>query len=361
MQPNIAKKKKPITFQDLNDDLFSMFKSEKERIKYISNQYKNMSISKAFSLFYDVKIDKEVKNNNTINNVSVIEIGSIYNGIVKTFDKREITFELPGCKYELISKENLYDCYDHISNYLLTNENRIMFEIKYKKDNKYYVSILDAYYKLWLNNINNYIQHENEISVHIDKLVNGGYMCHTNIDVINELTGKTYTHFVFIPGSNIVLNIERDFEKWVGQDVKIIPQKIVDFRDFKTGNVGKSLVGSRKRVLQIYGMNNIHDLYNRFMLVKTNDNAKYSSESFDGVVTGIINSANKTGIFVELDNLYITGLMPIDSSDLLDYKPGDNIKVKIKEFEIQEGKDPFIFNKRGKLVKANVRPVFELA
>ena len=111
--------------------------------------------------------------------------------------------------------------------------------------------------------------------MHIDKLVTGGYMCHTNIDTINELTGKQYTHFVFIPGSNIVLNIERDFDKWVGQDVSIIPQKIVDFRDFKTGNVGKSLVGSRKRVLQIYGMNNIHDLYNKFMLVKSNDNVKY--------------------------------------------------------------------------------------
>ena len=125
--------------------------------------------------------------------------------------------------------------------------------------------------------------------------------------------------------------------------------------------MGKSLVGSRKRVLQIYGMNNIHDLYNRFMLVKNNDNVSYEKESYDGVVTGIINSTNKTGIFVELDNLYITGLMPIDSSDLLDYKPGDSIKVRIKEFETQEGKDPFIFNKRGKLIKANVRPVFELS
>lgn len=354
-------KQKLITFNDVKDDDFPLFKSDKERIKYMSRTYRNMSISKAFSVFYNVDIDKDVKSNKAINNVSVIEIGSIYNGIVKTFSKNEITFELPGCKYELISKENLYDSYDNINNYLLTHANTIMFEIKSKKDNKYYVSILDAYYKLWLKNINNYIQYENEIDVHIDKLVTGGYMCHTNIDTINELTGKQYTHFVFIPGSNIVLNIERDFDKWVGQDVSIIPQKIVDFRDFKTGNVGKSLVGSRKRVLQIYGMNNIHDLYNKFMLVKSNDNVKYENESFDGIVTGIINSANKTGIFVELDNLYITGLMPIDSSDLLDYKPGDNIKVKIKEFEIQEGKDPFLFNKRGKLIKANVRPVFELA
>lgn len=354
-------KKTLVTYKDMEDDIFPMFKSDKERIKILSRQYKNMSISNAFGIYYGVEIDKEVKKNRAINTVSTIEIGSIYNGVLKTFDKNEITFELPGCKYELISKENLYDCYDNINNYLMTHNNTIMFEIKEKKNNKYYVSILDAYYRLWLKNINNCIQYENEIDVHIDKLVTGGYMCHTNIDTINELTGKEYTHFVFIPGSNIVLNIERDFDKWVGEDVSIIPQKLVDFRDFKTGSMGKSLVGSRKRVLQIYGMNNIHDLYNRFMLVKNNDNVSYEKESYDGVVTGIINSTNKTGIFVELDNLYITGLMPIDSSDLLDYKPGDSIKVRIKEFETQEGKDPFIFNKRGKLIKANVRPVFELS
>ena len=34
--------------------------------------------------------------------------------------------------------------------------------------------------------------------------------------------------------------------------------------------------------------------------------------------------------------------MPVDAIDLLDYKPGDKVKVKISEFEIQEGKDPFV-------------------
>jgi hypothetical protein len=59
--------------------------------------------------------------------------------------------------------------------------------------------------------------------------------------------------------------------------------------------------------------------------------------------------------------MFITGLAPIDAVDLLDYKPGDNVKVKIKEFEIQEGKEPFVFNKKNRLVKCNIRPVFEIA
>ena len=41
-------------------------------------------------------------------------------------------------------------------------------------------------------------------------------LCHTDIWPINELTGKNYTSSVFIPGSLIVLNIESDFNKWIG-------------------------------------------------------------------------------------------------------------------------------------------------
>ena len=53
--------------------------------------------------------------------------------------------------------------------------------------------------------------------------------------------------------------------------------------------------------------------------------------------------------------------MPTDSMDIFNYKPGDHIKVTIKEFEIQEGKDAFILNKKGNVIKCNTRPVFELA
>ena len=108
-------------------------------------------------------------------------------------------------------------------------------------------------------------------------------------------------------------------------------------------------------------MNNIHEIYQKYLVAATDERFKYEPESYDGTVTGIINSANKTGIFVELNDKYITGLMPIDAMDLLDYKPGDPVRVRIKEFEVQEGKDPFIYNKKGQLLKCNVRPVFELA
>ena len=62
-----------------------------------------------------------------------------------------------------------------------------------------------------------------------------------------------------------------------------------------------------------------------------------------------------------LESLNITGLMPMDPNKLLDYHPGDPINVKIKEFEVQDGKDAFKTTRKGRVVICNTRPVFELA
>lgn len=357
----MAKQSNLITALD-TADVFGGFKNDKERIKYMSKAYKNMSIAKAFAIFYNQEVSVELKQNKAINTVTTIKIGDCYLGEVKEFTKTLLTFNIPGVKEELIAKDNFNTCMDEVNNYLLTHDNKLLFQVREKRDGKYYVSVVDAYYKLWKTQIDKAIQNEDAIQVHIDSLVNGGYVCHTPIWTINELTGKNYTSSVFIPGSHIVLNIEHDFEKWIDQDVNIVPQKFVEYRkDFRTGAVDNSLVGSRKRVLQIQGMVNMYEIYNRAQLGKV-DGVKYTPEKFNGVVTGVINSNKKTGVFVELADKFITGLMPIDASDLVNWKPGMDVTVTISEFEVQEGKDPFVTNKKGnKVIKCNVRPVFALA
>jgi ribosomal protein S1 len=239
----------------------------------------------------------------------------------------------------------------------MENDNKLLFEVREKQRGVYIVSVINAYYRAWVNTIEKAIAQEDGIKVHIDELVKGGYLCHTVIQPLKDLTGKNYTSSVFIPGSNIVLNIEHDFERWIGQDVQIIPQKFAKFSQVGMP-VENSIIGSRKLVLQITGNHNLYDIYNRNKLIESVNGKK---EVFDGTVTGIINSATKTGIFVELNGKYITGLMPIDAMDLLDYKPGDQIKVSVKEFEVQEGKEPFILNKRNQVVASNTRCVFQLA
>jgi len=353
---------KKLTAQEVfGDDEFPMFKTEKERIKYMSNAYRNCSLTTAFASFYGLTITPEQKKNQSINNIQQIELGQILSGTVKEFTKSTLTFDVPGIKEEIICKENFVNCMESIQGYLLTHNNKLLFEVREKKNNKYYVSVTSAYYKSWVDMINKVIQKEDGIQVHIDALVQGGYICHTDIVTLNNLTGRHYTHSVFIPGSHIVLNIEHDFEKWIGQDVIIVPQKFVEFKkNFKTGETENSLVGSRKRVLEIFGSNNLAEMYHTYLLSKK-DNVKYIPETYDGTVTGIINSQKKTGIFVEINDKYITGLANIDAVDLLDYKPGDTVRVRIKEFEVQEGKEPFVYNKRGKIIKCNTRLVLELA
>lgn len=353
-----------ITFADNADDGFPQFNSDKERLKYMKNAYRNMNLVKAFNIFYGLEISKSIQQNHDINNVSVIELGKVYSGTVNSFTNDSIVFYIPGIKNEIICKENFSGCVDEINNYLLSHDNKLLFEVREKKNDKYYVSVMNAYYKSWVNDVMNAVKNNQGINVHIDELVNGGYLGHTIITSLYNLTGKEYTQAVFIPGSHIVLNIELDFDKWIGQDVIIIPQKFADYKNYKTGEVGKSLVGSRKKVLQILGNYNLFEIYNNYNLAKNNDNVTWDN-TFDGIVTGIINAQKKTGIFVEIKDKYITGLANVDVIDLVNYKPGDQIRVKISEFEVQEGYPPFVYNKHtngnsNKIKECHVRPIFEI-
>lgn len=340
------------------DDEFGGFTSDRERLKYMKEAYGKMSIAKAFETYYSMNITPSVKQNKAINIITTISVGEIYLAEVKSISKDGTVFYIPGVKEEIRSKETFSDCREYVDNYLLTHDNKVSIEIREKKNNTYYCSVMNAYYRLWQNMIEKAILHKDGINVHIDSLVKGGYICHTSISTINELTGKNYTSSVFIPGSQIVLNIEHDFERWVGKDVMLVPNKFAKFRNGQT--VENSIVGSRKQVLVIQGMVNMYNIWSRAQLA-SNPTVKYTPETFEGTVTGIINSNKKTGVFIELEDLYITGLLPVDQADLLTYKPGDKINVAVKEFECQEGQDPFIVNKMNKIVKCNIRPVFQIA
>ena len=52
------KTEKLLTFEN-EKDVFSGFATDKERIRYNSNNYKNMGIAKAFALYYGVNVSNE--------------------------------------------------------------------------------------------------------------------------------------------------------------------------------------------------------------------------------------------------------------------------------------------------------------
>lgn len=358
-----VQKDKLIKFTDFDpNDPFSGWDSDRERLKYMkTSAYKDMNLAESFATYYGEVVSKETKNDKSVNVITTIEVGNVYLGNVKNFEKNILTFEIPGVKEELVAIDNFNSCIDEVNNYLLTHDNTMLFEVREHRQGKYMVSVAQGNYRYWMAQLDKCINKELPINVHIDSLVRGGFMGHAKIDTMCEITGKEYTNSVFIPGSQIVLNIESDFEQWVGKDIEMIPQKVVDFKkDFKTGQVEKSIVGSRKRLLQIVGAENLYQLYAQDMLGKKM-NENYMTPRLEGHVTGIINSQKKTGVFVELDGKYITGLMPIDQKELVNYKPGDPIYVRITQYETQEGKEPFVTNKSGKMIKCNARPVFEVA
>ena len=359
MSKNKNQGKGLVTAAMLEDPFECPFKNDRERIKYMKENYEHLPLVEQFAVFYGEKLSKDLSKNKKINNPVNVKLGECYKGNVVELNKTEIKFEVPGCKEEIICKEDFSDCIDNVRNYLLNHNNELLFYVRERRDNRWYVSVFDAYYKAWQKQIEKAIDKRMSINVHIDSLVKGGYMCHTNIWTISELTGKTYTSAVFIPGSNIVLNIETDFDKWLGQDVQAVPQKFTKFRSFGRP-VENSLMASRKLVLKILGMKNMYEIYTRAKLAQV-PGVKYTPEVFQGKVTGIINSNKKTGVFLEIEDKYITGLMPVDSTRLLNYKPGDYVNVIIKEFECLEGQEPFYIDKSSVIRKCNVRPVFEQA
>ena len=101
-----------------------------------TSEYGKMGIAKSFAVWYGMDLAPEIKQNSLINKVINIQVGETYLGEVKEFTKQYITFTIPGVKEELLCKENLTGCEESIQKYLLTHNNKLLFEVREKKDNR---------------------------------------------------------------------------------------------------------------------------------------------------------------------------------------------------------------------------------
>ena len=75
-------------------------------------------------------------------------------------------------------------------------------------------------------------------------------------------------------------------------------------------------------------------------------------------MTGILNSAKKHVVFVEVLDYNITGVIEKDPVDLVKYHVGDQLKVQIDRFDWDPKKQPYKRNKDGILTEVNIKPVF---
>lgn len=352
--------------------VFPEFNNERERIKAFSKKFKSVDILDAFSKIYtDLSVDKNKLHNEAGQPLYITPMSpvndKVYFGQVIKFNKNGAEIYNPQFNERFITKED-FTKYPLFQNYLLNNQNQVYFKVKKinNMQNTVEVNVLEAYYDRWANDIIKMGEYKRPVEVYDLRLMPGGFLGKIDIPYLSQMLGVPFFLDAFIPGSQIALNIEKNFSKWVDQKVDVIVNKFVK-------NNGRwSIMVSRKKHLQNIGNINIAELFTY------KDNKETYKTIYDGVVTGIINTNQKCGIFVEIPSENFTGLVPCNPGELVKYRPGTDIKVRIKEFEVRENKKPIVYkrvlntqNKQNKVQSkweetdiieyVNIKPIFDFA
>lgn len=137
----------------------------------------------------------------------------------------------------------------------------------------------------------------------------------------------------------------------------------------KPGTGEMSLICSAKEVIKFQGELIMIRLFNSWCedgeVWKT-----FAAETFEGKVTGVINSAKKCGVFIEIPHLNITGMVAVKPEELVHYKPHATVPVKITGFDEETYFDytmqqvqhvvPYEIE-NGVLKKCNLKPILEFA
>jgi ribosomal protein S1 len=198
------------------------------------------------------------------------------------------------------------------------------------------------------------------------QLTKGGFTGKAVIPSVSEFVGEDYVMEAFIPGSQIVLNITDNFGKFNGATVDVFVMNYMS----KPGSRGEmSLICSAKEVIKFHGEINMIKLFNSWC----EDGSVWKAVAdmtFEGKVTGVINSAKKCGVFIEIPELSITGMVATKPEELVNYKPHMEVPVKITGFDEETYFDyatqqvqhvlPYEIED-GVLKKCNLKPILQFA
>lgn len=342
------------------------FGSDTKRIKAYSKRYKNLSIVEAFESAYNINIGPVHSIVNCTPNE--IKIGDTLNLNVLSISKNHVEFDTVNHKTQFTSSVNLYK-YNRFKHNLPLDPIKVLV-MNVAKD-KVVVDPIAPVVNDYLNPIlaNKNIQKVigNPMSVHVKnlQLTKGGFTGKAVLPTVSEFVGEEYTVDVFIPGSQIVLNITDNFEQFVGKDVDAF---IINYMT-KPGSNSLSLIASAKELIKFRGECKLIELFNSWCEDSQLWNTFVKTE-LDGRVTGVINSSKKCGVFVEIPSLNMTGLVPIEPDKLVNYKTDTAIKVKLTGFDEEkkynsitkqmEHVDPYVIED-GHLVYCNIKPVLAFA
>lgn len=347
------------------------YKTDRERIKEFSRKYRDMSISEAFAAEYNIPcaLGDDNKLNKRINTTPFEpRVGDLFDVSILAINKNNIVFDTLNLKTEIVSKVNLYK-YDFFKKFVPSEPIKVMVSAVDKR--KITVDPITPLFDKWLcEYIGERETHKNISSPKIVKVKNlrltrGGFIGDVSISTIVDFIHEDYTVPAFIPGSQIVLNIAENFEEYVGKDVDAF---VINYmKNPITSEV--SLICSSKEYYRFLGNCNMITIFNNWC----EDNSSWSAvknTTYNGKVTGIINSSKKCGVFVEIPELNITGLVTVPADDLVNYKPHSDINVKIEGFDEETYYNPIVKQvqhlepyiiENNILVKCNLKPILALA
>ena len=338
------------------------FNSDAERIKVYSERYKDMSIVEAFEHAYGVTIGqvKEVVNDTP----QELKVGDEISLNVLSITKNHVEFDVANYKAQILSSVNLHK-YNRFKHNLPLDPIKVQV-MDINKD-RVTVDPLAPVVNGYLNpilkdkNVQKVVGNPKSVRVKNLQLTRGGFTGKAVLPTVSEFVGEEYTVDVFIPGSQIVLNITDNFEQFVGKEVDAF---IINYMS-KPGSNTLSLIASAKELIKFRGECNLIELFKSWCEEGTLWK-EYESKEIEGRVTGVINSSKKCGVFVELPSLEMTGLVPVDPDQLVNYKPDTIVKVKLTGFDEEkkynnitkqmEHVDPYVIED-GCLVRCNLKPV----
>lgn len=348
---------------------FPEFVSDKERIKNTSKRMVGLSISEAFAKSYGIDVHISPELEEQINHVAAdLRVGDLIEMVIDHIGKSGVVFQSMNYKQNITSNTNL-NRYPNAQSMCGTP---IQVKVISVTNDRVVVDPLAPMFDQWVTPIvanpaiQKVIGQPQTIKVKNLKLTNGGFVGRAVIPTLTSFLGEEYTVEAFIPGSQIVLNIEDNFEKWVGKTVDAFVNNYIT----KPGAVGQmSLICSVKDYLKFKGDQNIITMFNHWC---ENDKqwTEVSKTQFAGTVTGIIQSSKKCGVFIEIPMLNITGFVAAAPEVLGKYKPGSIVPVYITGFEENTYYDPSFKQvhheapyviENNVLTKCSIKPIMQFA
>lgn len=346
-------------------DLSKPYYKPTKAVKMRTMAYADLSITEAFNKAYGTNVggDLAERANQTPTELRVDQLIPLR---IASITKSGITFDSNATKQVIETRNNFYH-YEKMREHVPTdalearvidvNANRVMVDLFGPMVEKELSSITSEPWRQ--NTVKGSVPSVTVKNLH---MVRGGFKGRVVLNGISDFLGDDYELDAFIPGSQICLNITDDFEQYEGQTVRAM------ILSSSIGPNGKrSVVCSVKRLLQHMGNLKLMEIHSMWC---DQEGAwkEFSQRVFDAKVTGVINSSKQCGVFVEIPELNITGMIRKPADELVNYAMGTAIKVSFDTMdEALEYNDaagqfqhlpPFEIED-GALKKVNIKPIFK--